>query len=74
MRQFSTCASTSQGPAQPECGRRKHKMLFVPLLQKSGSFSSFSGILEELQFSGIFLENPVGLASMKTRYVTRPVL
>ena len=26
--------------------------------------SSFSGIREELQFSRIFLENPVGLASM----------
>ena len=64
MRQIFACASTSQVPARPKCGRRKHKTLFVPLRPKSGSFSSFSGIREELQFSGIFPENPVGLASM----------
>ena len=64
MGQISVCASTSQGPARPKCGRWKHKTQFVPLPPKSGSFSSFSGIREELQFSGIFPENPVGLASM----------
>ena len=40
----------------------------MPLPPKSGSFSSFSGIREELQFSGIFPENPVGLASMTMVY------
>ena len=64
MRQISMCASTSQGPARPEYGCQKHKTQFVPFPPKSGSFSSFSGIREELQFFGIFLENPVGLASI----------
>ena len=72
MRQSSACSSTSQGPARPECGRRKHKTQFVPLPQKSGSFSSFSGIREEMQFSGIFPENPVGLVSMLVQCIHVP--
>ena len=64
MRQISACASTSQGPACPECNRRKYKTQFVPFPPKSGSFSSFSGIREELLFSRIFPENLVGLVSM----------